>query len=171
MRQRVVETSQQARAGQQGHAGLGCQPTRRVLEAKNSHLLGRGADKGQPGGFTGFDKAGVFRQKTIARMDGLRAAGQRRLNDALHRQVAAADGRRTDANRLIGQGHMGRISIGFGIDRHGAHPHQAQGADDAAGNRAPVGNKNFFEHDRLRVNGRPSCQLGTGAGRPAPGSF
>ncbi len=168
LRQCVVQIGQQARAGQQGHTGFGGQRPRRVLEAKDTHLLRRGADKGQSGRFTGLDKLGVFREETVTRMDGLRAAGKSSLDDALHRQVASGHGRRAHADRLIGHGHMRGVSIGFGIDRHGAHTHEAQRADDATGNHTPVGNKNFFKHDRLSASSRSSCQSRTGTGRPAP---
>jgi len=46
----------------------GCEP-----QAKGSQLLRRWADKNPPCGLTGFRKRGIFREKTVTRVNCLRA--------------------------------------------------------------------------------------------------
>ena len=113
LRQGAVQIGQQAGAGQQGHTRLQRQRTGRVLEAKSAHLLRCRPHEGQPGGLAGLDKLRVFRQKAVAGVNRLRAAGQRRVNDALHGQIAARHSGSADTHGLVRHGHMGRLGIGL----------------------------------------------------------
>ena len=56
-------------------------------------------------------------------------------------------------------GYMQRIGIGFCIDSNGWDTHFFQGADDANGNGATVGDEHFVEHGGVPVScaGRPAC--------------
>ncbi len=51
---------EQPGTGQQRHTCLLGEGTRRVLEAEGFHLGARRADEGNPGGFAGIRKIGVF---------------------------------------------------------------------------------------------------------------
>jgi hypothetical protein len=44
-------------------------------------------------------------------------------------------------HRLVGHLDMQRLGIGIGIDRDGATPRRARGADDAAGDLAAIGDQ------------------------------
>src|SRR5690606_38202146 len=64
----------QIRSRAQWHTGSLSQLPRLVFQAEGHHLFSGGADKNNAGSFTLPDKAGVFTQKAIPRMDSLRTA-------------------------------------------------------------------------------------------------
>ena len=152
---RMREVGQQARARQQRHAALLGQIARGVLEAKGAHLLGRRANEGDARRLTRFGKRRVLRQKTVAGVDGLRAAVLGDLQDAVGAQVTLGRRRGAEQVGLVGLAHVAGLRIGFGIHGHALHTQRFERADDAAGNGAAVGNQDFGEHKN------------SGAGRPA----
>ena len=54
-------------------------------------------------------------------------------------QVALAGGRRTDADRLVGQADVQRLGVGGGVDGDGLDPELVQSADHAHCDLATVG--------------------------------
>ncbi|MNO70310.1 hypothetical protein D3C76_611880 [compost metagenome] len=78
--------------------------------------------------------------------------------DFVHRQVGASRRAFTKAMGLIGLQDVQARGIGFGVHGNACHLQFAQGAQDAAGDGATVGNQDFFEH---------GITPGGDAGRPA----
>jgi hypothetical protein len=52
-------------------------------------------------------------------------------------------------HRLVGHGHMQRIAVGVGIDRHRRNAHLLGGLDDPAGDFATVGDQDLGKHALL----------------------
>ena len=139
------------------HARLLHQRLGGILQAHRADGTGAGADKGQARSSYFIRKIGVFRQKAIARMDGLRAGLQRRLNDDIAQQIAFAYRCCADAHCLIGQSHMAGIGIGVGIDGDRGHAHFTSGVDDPAGDFATVGDEDFREHHSISKTRKARC--------------
>ena len=72
---------------QQRHTRRLHQPLRRVLGAHVAHGLPRRPDECQPGRANRIGKVGILGEESVARVDGLRASGQRGLEDAVGTQV------------------------------------------------------------------------------------
>lgn len=140
------------------HAVLFGQGAGGVLEAEYAQLFGRRADKGNVGGLAGLSERSVFREKTIAWMDRGGACGLGDGEDFFHCQVGAGGCAFTKAVGLVGLQDVQARGIGFGIYGNTCNLQFAQGAQDAAGNGATVGNQDFFEH---------GITPGGDAGRPA----
>ena len=96
--------------------------------------------------FAHVGKVGVFRQKTVAGMDGVHIGNFRGADDAVDAQIAFAAGCLADANGFISHLHMHGIGIDFRIDRHRADIHFLAGTNDADGDFAAIGHQNFFKH-------------------------
>src|SRR5579863_7676755 len=74
-------------------------------------------------------------------------AGQLRCcKDRRNRKVALCRWGRADADRLVGLFDMQRMPVGLRVDRHRGDPHAAQGAYDAARDRAAVCNQDLLKH-------------------------
>jgi hypothetical protein len=104
---------------------------------------------------------GVLRQEPIARMDRLRARGERSGDDLLAHKVALTRRRRPDMHRLIGLPHMQRLGVGIRIDRDRADTHLARRADNPAGNLAAIGDEEGFDHQYLRWFRHPELVSGS----------
>ena len=131
------------------HQGLGG-----VLQAHGADRRWRRADEYDAGLFAGLGKGGVFRQETVARMDGASARTPGGVEDRVHAQIAFGGRRRADAVCLVGFGDMEGVGVGIGIDRDGLQPHAARGADDADGDFAAIGDQEGFEHFFSLTSGR-----------------
>ena len=55
-------------------------------------------------------------------------------------------GARPDADVVVGEAHVQRLAVRFGVDRDRLHAELAAGADDAQRDLAAVGDQNFLEH-------------------------
>jgi len=84
---RFAEIRQQFTAFQQRHTFGFCQRAGRVFKAKGPQLLGRRTDKNQSRSLTCLSKGGVFRKKTVARMDRFGSALQRGGDDFFRYQI------------------------------------------------------------------------------------
>ncbi|MCY1533787.1 hypothetical protein D9M68_691350 [compost metagenome] len=143
---RLRHIKQQTRARQQRHATRLRQIARGVLETKGAHLPGRGADEGDTRSFTRLGKRRVFREETVARVNGLCAAVLCNLQDAVGPQIALGRRSRAEQVGLVGFAHMAGLRVGFGVHGHALHAQNFERADDAAGDGASVGNQDFGEH-------------------------
>jgi len=94
----------------------------------------------------GAGEAGVLGQKTITGVDGLRTGLLRHLKDGLATKIGVGRTRAADRPRFIGEAHMLRVPVRFGIDRDGMDAESATGADHAAGDLATIGYQYAFEH-------------------------
>ena len=144
--QRGVEVFQQFGAFQHGHAvGLG-QGAGGVLEAEHAQLFGRRTDEGDAGGLAGFGKGGVFGEEAVTGVDRLCAALAGDAENLVHHQVGAGGRAFAQAVGLVGLADVQAGGIGLGIDGDTLHVQGAQGAQDAAGNGAAVGDQQFGKH-------------------------
>jgi hypothetical protein len=142
----VAGVTQEAGTGQQRHAVLLGQIARGVLKAEGAHLLRAGADEGDAGCRAVLGETGVLGQEAVAGMDGLGAGGLRRFKNLVGAQVALCRRRGADFHRFVGEPHVQAVTVRLGINGDRLHPHRAQGADDAAGDGATVGDENLVEH-------------------------
>jgi hypothetical protein len=116
---------------------------RRRLDPHRAHRRRRRADEGGAGRVDRLGKIGVLRQKAVTGMNAVGAALADGIDELLDDQVALARGRRTDGDRLVGQAHVGRQRVGFGIDGHRAQAELAAGANHPAGDLAAVGDQHL----------------------------
>ena len=156
--------------GHDRHAGLVHQRPRARLRAHRLDGVRRRADPGDAGLAEGAREAGVLGQEAVARVHGLGA----RLADHLQqpRDVQVALGRRPRAEqvRLVGVLHEQRVAVHLAVDGHRGDAHLAQGAEDADGDLAPVGDQHLGEHQRRLHGGDGAARSRRGAsasGRPA----
>ena len=112
-----------------------------MLQAEDAQLPRGWADKGQPRRFAGLGEGRVLRQKAVAGVDRPGAALLRGGNDLLRGQIGLRRRAVAEAEGFIGVADMQTAQVGFGIDGDALHLHRAQGAQNAAGNRAAVGNQ------------------------------
>ena len=96
--------------------------------------------------FQRLRESGVFRQKTIAGVDRLRAGDLAGRNDRGLGKIAFRRRCRADADAFISHPHMHRVSIDGGMHRDRFDPHLTAGAHHAQRNLAPVGDQDFLEH-------------------------
>jgi hypothetical protein len=146
-----VLAGQQVAARRQRHAvGLG-QFARAVLEAEGADIVRRRPDEHDPFGRAGIGEFDVFGQEAIAGVDRPGAGCLGRRDDRGDVEIAFAGARRADAHGLVRQGDMGRSFVRLRIDRHRAQAHLAQGADDASGDRAAIGDEDSVEHHAATI--------------------
>ncbi len=105
--------------------------------------IGCRADENDAGRGAGFGETGILREKTVTRMNGLRAACLCGGNDLFSIEIRRTSGCRADGDGLVGQRHVHGVAVGIRIDRDGADAHLAGGADDPAGDFAAVGDQYF----------------------------
>ena len=132
--------------GNQWHAGLFHQ---RFGRRFGTHGVDRGcrrSDEDDAGLGTGAGKVGVLRQKTVPRMDRLRAGRLCCSDDLVDPQVALLGSRRTDRHRFIAQRHVTRTCIGFRVDGDRLDAKPPRRGRDPAGDLATIGDQDFSEH-------------------------
>src|SRR5438552_19048852 len=81
-----------------------------------------------------------------AGMRGLGAGLLAGLRDQLGLQIACAGRRRPKIDGLIGQPDMRRARVRVRINGDRGYAHLACGADNTAGDLAPIGDQDFLEH-------------------------
>ena len=158
---RFVRGWKQCRAGQQGHAALLGNGARRVLQAEIAQLGGRGTNEHDAASGAGFGKCGALTEEPIARVNRLRARAEGGVEQRLHREITLRRGGRTDLDRFIRRAHMQRVPVRRRVDGHRRDAHAPQGADDAAGDGAAIGDENFAKHQFSRGDQISTC---TGVG-------
>ena len=72
-----------------------------------------------------------------------------RAHDPIDFQITLQAGRRTDADRFIGELDVQRIDVCFRIDRQRANAEFLAGANHPQRDLSAIGNQNFLEHDWL----------------------
>ncbi|MNS75691.1 hypothetical protein D3C72_1092180 [compost metagenome] len=137
------------KAGNDGNARLRHQRFRLAFPAHGADRCRRRANENKTGGGTGFGETGIFREETITRMDRFRAGRFCGGDDFFAVEIGSTRGRGANGDCLVGQCHMHGVTVGIRIDGNGAYAHLGGGADDAAGDFAPVGDQYFREHRRL----------------------
>lgn len=85
---------------------------------------------------------GVLGEESVTRVDGLGSGAHRGVDHLLDVEVALPGRRGADQDRGVGLGDVPRLRVGLAEDGHGADAHPLEGADDAHGDLAAVGNQN-----------------------------
>ncbi len=93
-------------------------------------------------------------------MDAVGAALLGRRQHLVLVEIAFARRRGAQAHGVVGLDHERRVRVGVGIDRHRVHAQAAGGADDAAGDLAPVGDEKALDH---HMRNTPKRASGIGA--------
>ena len=151
-------------ARHQRHAGGFHQCLGRGLAAHGVDGRGGRAEEDQPGLFDGAGELGVFREKAVARVDGLGAAGFRRFDQLVDAQVTVGrfGAAQVDADvRLAG---MSRIGVDGAVHGDGGQAEGLGGAHHPAGDLAAVGHQQGIDGT---VHGWFSCQAGMRFSRKA----
>ena len=129
-----------------GHPGIDHRLLGNPFVAHQANGLGRRADKDQLRIQTGLREIVPLRQKAVTRMDRVRAALARRVQNILDVEVGLADRGGADADRDIRQVDMGGIGVRFGEDGDGAKARVLDAADHPDGDFATVGDEYSIEH-------------------------
>src|SRR5579859_5769424 len=112
---------------------------------KRHHFSGR-ADKRDIDIVTDFSKAGIFREKAIARMDRLCISNKSGTDNIRDVEITFPARSWPDTNTLICQTDRERVTVGFGMGDHAAYPHLAASPNNAERDFAPISNQNFTKH-------------------------
>ena len=94
-------------------------------------------------------EAGVLGQEAVAGVHRLGAGLPGRLEHGVGVAVALRRGGRADRHGLVGLADVGQAGVGLGVHRDRAQAHPLDGADDAAGDLASVGDEHGLEHGGL----------------------
>ena len=153
----VLIADQTVGAGHHRHAhGLHQRPCCGFI-AHLADNIAAGTDKGDTGVPAGVGKGIVFRQETVAGVDGVAACGLGHRQDGIHIEVAVTGPGGTNADGLLGKEHMEGIGVGGGVDSDGLDAHFPAGPQNPRGDFAAVGNEDFLKH---------GCTGGWGRRRP-----
>ena len=76
-----------------------------------------------------------------------------RRNHRRHIQIAVAQPRRPNANRLVGKADVQRIAIRLAVDSDRANPEFLARVQNAQRDLAPIGNQNLTKHSYPFVSG------------------
>ena len=128
------------------HFGFKRQLFRRDLVAHGRNRMRLGTDEGNAFVFATPGEGLVLTQEAVARVNGLGAGLFGGCDDLVGHQIRLARWRRADQHGLIGQAHVARVFVSFGVHGHGFDAHLLGGGDDAAGDLASVGDQDFGEH-------------------------
>ncbi len=125
----------------------------RILQAHGADRGRRWTDENQSGNFDGLREIGIFREKAIARVNGLGVGSLCGSNNALLREIALARGRRADMDRFIGEPDVSSIDIGVGINGDRADAHAPCRMDDPAGDFSAIGDQYLRKHGHTLLRG------------------
>src|SRR5215203_3368497 len=116
------------------------------------HARGR-ANEPQLHPLADLGEAGVLGVEAVAGVDRVGAGELGGGDDRGYVEVAAAGGRRADADGLVGKHPVQRVGVGRGVDRDAPYLELAAGPDDAQGDLAPVSYQNLADHWRTLLFG------------------
>ena len=133
-------------AGYDGHARDGHRALRVVLVAHFSYGLGRWADERDAVFGAELGEVGIFREESVARVDGLGAGLFRGGDERRHVEIAVVRGGGAYGDGLVGEPHMKRVTVGGRVDGDGLDAHFEARADDAYRDLASIGDENFVKH-------------------------
>ena len=109
-----------------------------------------------------FREVGAFRQKSVARVNRVRARNLRRADDGGNVQVAVETPRRSDTHVLVGEPHVQCVLIGLGVDRDGLDTQLAAGPDDSKGDLTAIGDEDLLEHRQATFTAKSRSPYCTG---------
>ncbi len=128
-----------------GHAGLGHRHLGADLVAHEANRIRAGSNENETAFLDLFGEVRVFREKPVARMDGLGVGDFGSADNGGYVEVTLVRGRRADAHGLIGKAHIFRLRIGLRMHDHCLDPQLPARALDAQGDLAPVRDQNLVE--------------------------
>jgi len=111
------------------------------------HRPGIGSDKADVAAFAYVGKMGILGQKSIAGMNGVNVGNFSGADDAVNPQITLVAGGFADADSLVRELDVHRVSIRVRINSHGADIQLFAGADDANSYLASVCNQDFLKHE------------------------
>jgi hypothetical protein len=120
------------------------------LVAHHPDVVGGRADKDEAGLLDALGEIGIFREETVAGMNGHGIGDLGRRNDGRNIQVAFGGAWTADADRFVGQANMLEIAVGGRVNRDRANVQLTTGAQDTERNLAPVGDQYFIQHAKPR---------------------
>src|SRR5882762_10385137 len=116
------------------------------LVAHLPDLVGRRADERDVGRADFLGELRVFREEAVAGMDGVGAGDFGGRDEPGDVEVAVAAGRAADADVVVGETDVQRLSVRFRIHRHRLDPQLLARADHPQGNLPAVRDQHFLEH-------------------------
>src|SRR5438552_2017029 len=152
---------EQFAARQERHVVLGGNPTRHMFQTKVAHLLRSRPNEHNSVRRASLCEARILAQKTVSRMNSVCLCFARSLKQDRYREIAMRGLWRTDANRFVGLIHMNRVAVSFGIHGNRADSHLTKCSNNAACNRAAIGDQDFTKH---HVSGTFQISTWTGVG-------
>ena len=126
-------------AGQRGLAAAD-------LVAHDIDSLGWWPDEGDAHLGDGSVEVGVLAEEAVARVHAIGAAEANCVEDGLGVEVALCCGLSAECVCLVGETHMQRVSIEFGIDRNGCNAQFSGGPNDSDSNFSTVGDEYLLQH-------------------------
>ena len=159
---RLFRIREQGRALKERDPCLFGDGTGSVLEPEAAQLLGGRSDPGDPAGFAGLGKVGVFRKQSVSRMNAVASSHGRHFKNAGRVQIGGRNGGGTEEKGLVRHADMGRVTVGLGVNGDGGNAEIFQRPDDAAGDLAAIGNEHFGEHVRKKTQSQRKTSTGVG---------
>src|SRR6478752_1522004 len=139
-------------AGRYRHADFARRRASSVLVTHGLHRTRGRADELDVAAFADLHEMRVLSEEPIAGMNCVNVADLGRAHDPIDFQIALKAGRRTDADRFIGQLDMQRIDVCFRIDRKGANAEFLASANHPQRDLSAISNQNFLEHGYFRAS-------------------
>jgi hypothetical protein len=124
----------------------------RDLVTHQANGVGFRADEGEAGVLDLLGKIGVFREETVAWVNGGSASHFSGSDDGRDVQVGLRGRRRADADGFVCQTQVHQLFVGLGVNGDGLDAHLFAGTQNPQGDLTAVSDQNFFQlrsHQRL----------------------
>ena len=138
-------------AGNGGDVGAACELAAGGFRAESFHGFGGRTDEDEAGFLAGTGERGIFREESVAGVDGVAAGAAGYVDQFVDAEITFAGGRGADEVGFVGEADMEGGAVGFAEDGDGADAEFAAGAEDAHGDFAAIGNQDFVEHPGLAM--------------------
>src|ERR1035441_7129128 len=144
----MQKVTQNSRSWQQRNIASFSNGARCVLQRKGFDVFYTRADECDAAAHTLPRKLHVLTQKSVSRMDGLRACRFRGGQNMIDGQITLAGRRGTHQYCFISIEHVTRFTVRFGIHGDRTYLHGLQRAQNAAGDRPAIRHQDPTEHAR-----------------------
>ena len=134
-------------AGDDRHAGVFHGLAGHGLVTHPADGLRRGTDELDAARLAQFGKVRILRQRSVARMDGVRIGQLGRADDVGHVAVAEFAGGRPDADIFFGVAQVQRMGIGLRVHGHGGDAQILAGPDDAQCDLPAIGDEYLLKQE------------------------
>jgi hypothetical protein len=116
------------------------------LVAHEANGLGTRADEGKAAFLHPLGKIGIFREETVAGVDGLGVGDLGGGDDGGDVEIALVARGRADADGFVGELDVNQVAVGFGVYGDGANAQFPAGPLHAQGDFSAVGDEDLFKH-------------------------